>query len=105
MGKHVAKEDVMPGDVALVKWYGASGYHIGFVAWVDKAKWTYGLLWGNQGNAVTIREEKIHNYVKKSHLEVILNGGHNIHRTHPLQVAQLIVNFIKEWRLRCLRWS
>lgn len=61
MGKHVAKEDVMPGDIALVNWAGSSGYHIWFVAWVDKAKWTYGLLWGNQGNAVTIREEKISN--------------------------------------------
>lgn len=62
MGKHVAKEDVQPGDIALVHGAGASGYHIGFVAWVDKAKWTYWLLWGNQGKGeVSIREEKIAN--------------------------------------------
>jgi pimeloyl-ACP methyl ester carboxylesterase len=54
-------------------------------------------IWGAQDKSTPLwMGEKIHNYVKKSHLEVILNGGHNIHRTHPLQVAQLIVNFIKE---------
>lgn len=59
MGKHVDKKDIQPGDIALVKWAWKSGYHIGFVASMNQAAGTYELLWGNQGNAVTTRTEKI----------------------------------------------
>lgn len=59
MGKHVDKKDIQPGDIALVHWGWDSGYHIGFVASVNQAAWTYELLGGNQGNAVTTRTEKI----------------------------------------------
>lgn len=54
------------------------------------------IIWGKNDRYTPLwMGKKIHQLIKNSKLEIIENGRHGLHFTHPKELVQLIINFLK----------